>query len=217
MNLIIEQLKAQIAPAKAELVQSWLRRADSRAARVRELAVGGELKRHCDWYRRRAGSELERDFNPFESRGSSKWEGVRHDAYEHDLAELFYFEDLDETLTPPDTGVVQYHPIGETELHNLAAKYADAVWADYISKMTKKFENIRAEGVAVEGLNPLQNVLHVQGANGVTFDLESSVVEKESPRGLWFCQFPARVRNVVRDGVPIKHHASLAGVVELTR
>jgi len=211
MNLIIEQLEAQIAPAKAELVESWLRRADARAARVRDLAVGGELKRHRDWYRRRNGSELEREFNPFESRGSSERERVRRDAYEHDLAELFYSGD------GGATGVVEYARIPESELQELASKYADAVWADYISKMTKKFENIRAEGVTVEGLNPLHNVLHVQGSNGVTFDLESSVVEKESPRGVWFCQFPARVRNVVRDGVPIKHHASLAGVIELTR
>jgi hypothetical protein len=211
MNLIIEQLEAQIAPAKAELVRSWLRRADARAARVRDLAVGGELKRHRDWYRRRNGSELEQEFNPYESRGSSEREGVRHDAYEHDLAELFFSGD------GGVTGVVEYVRIPESALQELARKYADAVWADYISKMTKKFENIRAEGVTVEGLNPLQNVLHVQGANGVTFDLESSVVEKESPRGVWFCQFPARVRNVLRDGVPVKHHASLAGVIELTR
>jgi hypothetical protein len=211
MNLIIEQLEAQIAPAKAELVQSWLRRADGRAARVRDLAVGGELKRHRDWYRRRNGSELEREFNPYESRGATERERVRRDAYEHDLAELFFSGD------GGVTGVVEYARIPESDLQELARKYADAVWADYISKMSKKFENIRAEGVTVEGLNPLQNVLHVQGANGVTFDLESSVVEKESPRGVWFCQFPARVRNVLRDGVPIKHHASLAGVIELTR
>ncbi len=214
MNLIIEQLEAQIAPAKAELVQSWLRRADARADRVRELAVGGELKRHRDWHRRHGRwceSELEREFNPFEKRGARERERVRRDAYEHDLAELFYSGD------GGLTGIVEYVRIPESELQELARKYADAVWADYISKMTKKFENIRAEGVTVEGLNPLQNVLHVQGANGVTFDLESSVVEKESPRGVWFCQFPARVRNVLRNGVPIKHHASLAGVIELTR
>jgi len=215
MNLIIEQLEAQIAPAKAELVRSWLRRADARAARVRDLAVGGELKRHRDWYRRRNGSEIEREFNPFGRTDSGysatrERERVRRDAYEHDLAELFYSGD------GGATGVVEYARIPESDLQELARKYADAVWVDYISKMTKKFENIRAEGVTVEGLNPLHNVLHVQGANGVTFDLESSVVEKESPRGVWFCQFPARVRNVLRDGVPVKHHASLAGVIELT-
>ena len=213
---ITEVLNEQIAPAKAAIAARWFANRKERIAEMQSTSIGPMQRDAHGCYGLSDNCAAERDFNPFPKNG---WDKASRRRYENDLHPLFdRSADYVET-TEAKNGIMYiatFTPRSDEYLLEQAAEYADLAWAEYLAKMTKKFEKIGVISIKVVGDDPIRNELIVEAVNGVTFTVDNSIVFKISQTGKLFNQFPARFGQVKQNGVAVKNAASQKRVEELT-
>ena len=106
-------------------------------------------------------------------------------------------------------------PITAEQLEVLAQEYADGVWMDFIYKMGQKIGGLGITSLTTTteiGTNHWTSTLVCEARNGVTFNVNNSIVWKCNQYGTHFVQFPARFNDVRQHGQALKDHADVSSV-----
>ena len=106
-------------------------------------------------------------------------------------------------------------PITAEQLEVLAQEYADGVWMDFIHKMGQKIGGLGITSLTTTttiGTDHWESTLVCEARNGVTFNVNNSIVWKCNQYGTNFVQFPARFSDVKQNGIPVKNCADVSSV-----
>jgi hypothetical protein len=106
-------------------------------------------------------------------------------------------------------------PITAEQLEVLAQEYADGVWMDFIHKMGQKIGGLGITSLTTTttiGTDHWESTLVCEARNGVTFNVNNSIVWKCNQYGTHFVQFPARFGDVKQNGIPVKNCADVSSV-----
>jgi len=101
------------------------------------------------------------------------------------------------------------------QLEALAQEYADGVWKGFIHKMGQKIGGLGITSLTTTteiGTNHWTSTLVCEARNGVTFNVNNSIVWKCNQYGTGFVQFPARFSAVKQNGQAVLNSADVSSV-----